>query len=388
MNTKISRKEMLPLIGMTIAAFLVNTSEFMPIGLLTDIATEFQITEARAGFMITIYSWVVMILSLPLMLLACKVKTRRLLFGVMAVFGVCQVGSVLSTGFTMLVFSRVGVACVHSIFWSIASPVAVRLVREEHKAKALSMIVTGTSVAMIVGLPFGRIVGLLVGWRMAFGSIALVTFLLLIFLIFVFPDVQNEETFSIAQLPGLLKNKKLLGVYLFNILMATGYYTAYSYIEPFLKQVSEMKDGLVTFVLLIFGVTGLLGSYLFAKFYENHRKVFATTILTVVSAALFLLYPLSGNHIAVVLLCAVWGIAILAYQACFQAELIGCVSPAASSVAMSIFSAMYNLGIGCGTWLGGTVCTYLSMKYVGYVGGGIVALAVLYCIMIYFKKSE
>ena len=207
-------------------------------------------------------------------------------------------------------------------------------------------------------------------------------------MIFVFPDVQNEETFSIAQLPGLLKNKKLLGVYLFNILMATGYYTAYSYIEPFLKQVSEMKDGLVTFVLLIFGVTGLLGSYLFAKFYENHRKVFATTILTVISAALFLLYPLSGNHIAVVLLCAVWGIAILAYQACFQAELIGCVSPAASSVAMSIFSAMYNLGIGCGTWLGGTVCTYLSMKYVGYVGGVIVALAVLYCITIYFKKSE
>ena len=71
MHTRISRKEMLPLIGMTIAAFLVNTSEFMPIGLLTDIATEFQITEARAGFMITIYSWVVMILSLPLMLLAC-----------------------------------------------------------------------------------------------------------------------------------------------------------------------------------------------------------------------------------------------------------------------------------------------------------------------------
>lgn len=388
MHTKISRKEMLPLIGMTIAAFLVNTSEFMPIGLLTGIATEFQITEARAGFMITVYSWVVMILSLPLMLLACKVKTRRLLFGLMAVFGICQVGSVLSTGFTMLVFSRVGVACVHSIFWSIASPVAVQLVREEHKAKALSMIVTGTSIAMIVGLPFGRIVGLLVGWRMAFGSIALVTFILLIFLIFVFPDVQNEETFSVMQLPTLLKNKKLLGIYLFNILMATGYYTAYSYIEPFLKQVAEMRDSLVTFVLLVFGITGLLGSYLFAKFYEHYRKLFATAILTIITLALLALYPLSGNPVAIILLCAIWGIAVMAYQACFQAELIGCVSPAASSVAMAIFSAMYNLGIGCGTWTGGMVCTYLSMRYVGYVGGAIVALAVLYCVAVYFKKTE
>lgn len=388
MRTRISRKEMLPLIGMTIAAFLVNTSEFMPIGLLTDIATEFQITEARAGIMITIYSWMVMLLSLPLMLLASRIKTRCLLFGLLALFGICQVGSVLSVGFMMLVFSRMGIACVHAIFWSIASPVAIQLVREEHKAKALGMIVTGTSVAMIVGLPFGRIVGLLIGWRLAFGSIALVTFVLLVFLIFVFPDVQNEEAFSIAQLPQLLKNKKLLGIYLFNILMATGYYTAYSYIEPFLKQVADMRDSLVTFVLLVFGIAGLLGSYLFARFYEDYRKAFATGILVTISAALFLLYPLSGNNLEIILLCSVWGIAVMAYQACFQAELIGCVAPAASSVAMSVFSAMYNLGIGCGTWMGGMVCTCLSMKYVGYVGGVIVALAVVYCVTVYFRKSE
>lgn len=89
MKTKMTLKEWLPLIGMTISAFLVNTSEFMPIGLLTDISNDFNMTAAQAGVMITAYSWTVTILSLPLMLLACKIKPKKLLLGTLTVFAVC-----------------------------------------------------------------------------------------------------------------------------------------------------------------------------------------------------------------------------------------------------------------------------------------------------------
>ena len=111
MKTKMTSKERLPLIGMTVSAFIFNTSEFMPIGLLTDIAKSFSISEAKAGMLITVYSWIVMLLSLPLMLLVSKIDYKKLFMGTVALFGICQVLTVLSNSYGMLMASRIGVAC-------------------------------------------------------------------------------------------------------------------------------------------------------------------------------------------------------------------------------------------------------------------------------------
>lgn len=377
MKTKMTLKEWLPLIGMTVSAFLVNTSEFMPIGLLTDISKDFNITAAQAGVMITAYSWTVTLLSLPLMLLACKIKPKKLLLGTLTVFAVCQVLSVISIGFPFLVVSRIGVACAHSIFWSIASPFAVRVVAKENQAKALSAIVTGTAFAMVLGMPLGRMIGLQIGWRMTFLCVGIISMIVIAYLLFVFPKIENSESFSVSQLPELFKNSKLMIIYMITFLFATGYYTAYSYVEPFLQKIAGFSSNLVTITLMLFGIAGLLGSYLFSKFYEEHHFVFVQTVLFGFVGALAILYPASINMYTIILVCAIWGIASMAFQVCFQAEIIGCVSTAASSVAMAIFSAIFNLGIGSGTGLGGMVYTNISLKYVGFVGAVIVLVAAI-----------
>lgn len=375
MKTKMSLKEWLPLIGMTISAFLVNTSEFMPIGLLTDISNDFNMTAAQAGVMITAYSWTVTILSLPLMLLACKIEPKKLLLGTLTVFSTCQVLSVISIGFPFLVVSRIGVACAHSIFWAIASPLAVRVVSKEQQSKALSAIITGTAIAMVFGMPLGRMIGLQIGWRMTFLCVAVISFLVLVYLAFVFPKIENTESFSINQLPELFKNSRLMITYIITFLFATGYYTTYSYIEPFLQRVAGFPSTLVTITLMLFGVAGLSGSYLFSRYYDDHRFAFVQTVLFGFAGALGLLYPASINMYMIILVCAIWGIAAMAFQTSFQAEIIGCVSTAASSVAMAIFSAIFNLGIGSGTWLGGVVYTNTSLNFIGFVGAMIVLVA-------------
>lgn len=370
-----SLKEWLPLIGMTISAFLVNTSEFMPIGLLTDISNDFNMTAAQAGVMITAYSWTVTILSLPLMLLACKIEPKKLLLGTLTVFSTCQVLSVISIGFPFLVVSRIGVACAHSIFWAIASPLAVRVVSKEQQSKALSAIITGTAIAMVLGMPLGRMIGLQIGWRMTFLCVAVISFLVLVYLAFVFPKIENTESFSINQLPELFKNSRLMITYIITFLFATGYYTTYSYIEPFLQRVAGFPSTLVTITLMLFGVAGLSGSYLFSRYYDDHRFAFVQAVLFGFAGALGLLYPASINMYMIILVCAIWGIAAMAFQTSFQAEIIGCVSTAASSVAMAIFSAIFNLGIGSGTWLGGVVYTNTSLNFIGFVGAMIVLVA-------------
>ena len=375
MKTKMSLKEWLPLIGMTISAFLVNTSEFMPIGLLTDISNDFNMTAAQAGVMITAYSWTVTILSLPLMLHACKIEPKKLLLGTLTVFSTCQVLSVISIGFPFLVVSRIGVACAHSIFWAIASPLAVRVVSKEHQSKALSAIITGTAIAMVLGMPLGRMIGLNIGWRMTFLCVAVISFVVLVYLAFVFPKIENTESFSINQLPELFKNSRLMITYIITFLFATGYYTTYSYIEPFLQRVAGFPSTLVTITLMLFGVAGLSGSYLFSRYYDDHRFAFVQTVLFGFAGALGLLYPASINMYMIILVCAIWGIAAMAFQTSFQAEIIECVSTAASSVAMAIFSAIFNLGIGSGTWLGGVVYTNTSLNFIGFVGAMIVLVA-------------
>ena len=313
-----NKKQWMPLLGMTIAAFIFNTSEFMPIGLLTDIAQTFSITQTQAGTMITIYSWAVMLLSLPLMILASKYNYKKILLTTLFLFGLGQVISAISMNFFILIVGRLVVACAHAIFWSIASVIAVRLVNEEKREFAMSMIVTGTSVAMIAGLPLGRMIGLLIGWRITFLIVGIISILLLFFQSIYFPKLNSNAAFSLNELPQLLKSKQLITIYGISLLFASAYYTAYSYIEPFLSQVANLSNNTITLVLSLFGVAGIGGSILFSNFYNKNRKRFILTSLCCLSLVLFLLKPSTTTMITLILICIIWGMSSTAFNVACQ----------------------------------------------------------------------
>lgn len=389
-SNSIPMREWLSLIGMTVSAFVFNTSEFMPIGLLTDIGHEFFLTEAEAGIMITAYAWVVAIFSLPLMLAVSKIEYRKLLLGVIAVFGVGQALSCVVPNYPLLVAARLVIAASHCIFWSIAAPIASQLVTKEHRPLAISMIATGTSIAVIFGLPLGRLIGIYLGWRITFLCVAVITLIIFAYLWSVFPKLAVTKSFSLHQLPALFKNKALIGVYVLTFLYATSYYTGYSYIEPFLLQVAQLSDDIVTIVLTIFGAAGLIGSFLCSKFYNHFRFKFIRAIMCSIAISLLLLYPAAGSMYTVIALCVFWGIAVMAYNVVFQAEVIQAVGVSSSAVAMSMYSGIFNLGIGSGTWLGGMVVTYSSIAYIGDVGGALAVVAAIFAMtfLIHELKKE
>ena len=161
--------------------------------------------------------------------------------------------------------------------------------------------------------------------------------------------------------------------------------SGYSYIEPFLQKVAGLSDNWVTTTLTIFGAAGLLGSFLFSHYYDKNKYLFVKLVMISVAAALLLLYPISKAHMAVVLLCEFWGMAVMAFNVTFQSEIITYAPAAASSVAMAIYSGIYNLGIGSGTWIGGSICTHLSISYIGIAGGMIAVVAALLCIFVVIK---
>lgn len=376
----LSKKQWLPLIGMTLAAFIFNTSEFMPIGLLSSIAETFSLTDAQAGIMITAYSWAVMILSLPLMIAISKYSFKPILLVTLIVFACGQVLSGIAPSFPILIVARLLVASAHAIFWSVASVIAVKLVDQQHRDFAMSMIVTGTSVAMIFGLPLGRVVGLYVGWRMTFILVGVIAILLFLFQSSVFPKLDKPDPFKVNQLPKLLKNKSLVSIYVISFLFATGYYTAYSYIEPFLTNIAHLSSTWITLSLSLFGVAGICGSILFSKFYSKNRIIFMRIMTCNIAVVLLLLKPCAFSLLTVLLVCAFWGLTSTAFNVAAQSEIILHASDESSAVAMSIFSGIFNLGIGMGSFIGGQTVNIIGIASIGFVGAVIGVLAGLYCI--------
>ncbi|WP_455236324.1 MFS transporter, partial [Senegalimassilia anaerobia] len=213
-DSKLTLREWLPLIGITVSAFIFNTSEFMPVGLLTGIGASFGTSEGVTGLIISVYAWAVMLLSLPLMILGSRLAFRPLMLLVIGVFCAGQALSALAPSYGLLMAARLVVACAHSVFWAIAAPVAVKVVDERHAPMAVSAVVTGSALAMVVGLPLGRMVGLWLGWRQTFGCVCAVSALVLAYLAVVFPKIPASKPFTLKQLPSILRNKVLMGIFI------------------------------------------------------------------------------------------------------------------------------------------------------------------------------
>ena len=361
---------------MGVSAFIMNTTEFVPVALLSDIAQDFSITTAETGWMITLYAWIVAAMSLPLMLLTSRFERKRLLLALFAVFIASHALSVFAWSFDVLLISRVGIALSHAIFWSITAAIAIRVAPKGKKAMALSVLATGTSLAMVLGVPLGRLIGQWFGWRATFGGIGIVALVVFILQARLLPTLPSMFEGSFRKIPELLKNPFLVSLYMLILIIFTAHYTAYSYIEPFMRQVGAISENAATFVLLLFGVAGILGSVIFSRWGDNFntRLMLISTILILVSMLALLLAVTSVWALSVIAL--LWGAALMLLIISMQAKVI-MVDVNAQDMLMSMFSGIINLGIGTGALFGGYAVTHLSLSSVGYVGAAIASAALL-----------
>ncbi len=245
----------------SLSAFIFNTTEFVPVALLSDIALSFEMETAIVGLMITVYAWMVFLGSLPLMLLTAKVERKKLLLSIFSLFIISHILSVVAWNFWVLLISRIGIALAHAIFWSITASLVIRVAPKDKKQQALGLLALGSSLAMILGLPLGRMIGQVLDWRSTFTVIGVIATLVMLLMWKLLPHLPSKNAGSLASIPVLMKRPLLVGIYLLVMMIISGHFTTYSYIEPFAINISQFAPEIATMMLFIFGLAGVAGSF-------------------------------------------------------------------------------------------------------------------------------
>lgn len=374
-------------ISLGFAAFIFNTTEFVPIALLSDISHSFYMNKQDSGIMITVYAWVVAAMSLPLILLLGNTERKRLLIFVFILFILGHVLCYFASSFNLLLVGRIIIASAHAIFWSITAALAIRVAPYGKKSQALAIIATGTSLATILGIPIGRVIGEWLGWRSTFLMIGVLAFLVLLILMKVLPKLPSINTGSAKNLPIIMKRGALVGIFIIAAIAVSGSFTAYTFIEQFSIDLVGMTTNELTGLLLFFGISGIIGSVIFGKINPKYPLSVLPISIALLTLVLFVLYSSIISLPLFFIVCFFWGIAFTCMMLSQQIKVLDLASDA-TDIAMAIYSGIVNVGIGAGALIGHQVIHYTKVNWIGYVGGAIVLIALCITLFITLRYKK
>ncbi|GAA1162247.1 MFS transporter [Kribbella jejuensis] len=358
-----------------LAIFAQGTSELMLAGLLPEIATGLGVSIPAAGLLISAFA-VGMLVGAPILAVTTLRWSRRAaMLAFLTIFALTHVAGALTSSYGVLLATRVAGAFVYAGFWAVASVTAIELAGPQARAKAMSILAGGLTVATIVGLPAGTLLGQHLGWRSAFWAVAVLSVLAIVGVLATIPGGRSEHLPRLRDEVRSMVNPQLWLAYGTTALSTGAILVVFSYLAPLLTGPTGLSEVWVPVILALYGVGALLGITVSGR--TADRRPFRTLVISlggVVAAAVVLALATSTPWLAVP---AVIGIGTFGFATnpAVNSRVFS-VAGSAPTLAAAFNISAFNVGITVGPWLGGLALDAgAGYPSVGWIGAALGVLA-------------
>jgi predicted MFS family arabinose efflux permease len=367
-----SAPAVLSLIALSLSTFMYVTAETLPIGVLPLIAADLGRTVSEVGLLVTVYGLVVVVASVPLTKITQRVPRKPLLCALLVVFAVSNALCAFLDGYWPLMAARVVTALSQAIFWAVISPAAAALFRARVRPQALSILYAGSSVGALAGVPAGTWLGQQTSWRVAFLALSGVGLLILATLVVLMPSAppgERETAHGSAPDAG-----RYWAIVVYTALAVGGSFTMFTYVSPFLTDVSGFAESGVGPLLFVRGLAGLIGVFVAGWVVGRNGWLTMAGFIGLQVLALTGQWAFGTSRTAAVLTLALSGFALAGMAAGLGARALE-TAPSSSDMASAGTSTAFNIGITGGALLGSVLIPAAGVRSTALAGAGLTLAA-------------
>jgi len=365
---------------LAVAAFAIGTEAFVIAGLLPVIAADLQVSVASTGQLVTVYALTYAIGS-PILAVAFNNLDRRTLLALaLSCFIAANLMAAMAATFALLLASRMLMAVGAGLCMPTALAVSIAVATPERRGRAIALVTSGLTVATVLGVPFGTLVGNQLGWRATFVMVAGLGAVALLGLLFGLPRGLPRTTATLGQRIAVARRGAVLHVLAITILWAVGGFTVLTYLSVPLQALGFSPTE-ISMALLIFGSAAAIGNLLGGTLTDRIGPIPTATLglvgmvlaLTLQSAALKFAPPDLARQIVLGLIFC-WGLSGWAFYTAQVASIVR-IEPVVATIALSLNASAMYLGFAIGGITGAVVLSVMGPTDLGWAGGLSVALA-------------
>ncbi|SDV07861.1 MFS transporter [Pseudomonas mucidolens] len=353
-------------VAIGVGAFTLVSAEFLPVGLLPQIAQDLAISEGQAGLMVTAPGIVAACAALLTISVGKHIQRQHALWALLSLLVISNALVACANSLPVLLAARVLLGVAVGGFWTIGVSLGARL-RPNAIGRATSIIFSGVTLGTVAGVPAGTLLGGLLGWRLAFAAFAVLVVLVVAALVVLLPRIPPEKSLGFGQVPVVLRMTNVRAGLVAVVLIFTGQLAAYTYIAPFLKQTSGIDSGNLSALLLAYGVAGIIGNIFCGWFVERdvRRAVLVTTLF--LGGAMLSLVVWGTNPVWATAAVVAWGVGFGMLPIAIQSWIFK-AAPDRLEVVAALFVAVGQLAMGIGALIGGVAVDHFGVQMAIGVG--------------------
>ncbi len=295
------------LIVLMLMSFLLVTAEFLPSGMLTEMALALDVTPGQAGQTVTVTALVGLLVAPTVGLIFPRLDRRSLLVWMALAAAASNLVVAISPNLVLVLVSRFLLGAAISAFWSMSITVASRIAGPDRLGRAVMFTAAGASLATVAGVPLGVMLSEVADWRTVFAVAGIATGLLAIGLRTLLPSVPAAPAASIRLLVDTVRRPGVSLGLIGHVLVVLGHFIAYSYVRLALERIPEVDAGTIVMLLALFGAGGLVGNIVLGFIIDRSFAFFAVAVPVVIAAAVAAMILLSGSVLGVGIAVVVWG---------------------------------------------------------------------------------